>query len=162
MAATKALVVYYSRTGTTKQVAEAIADALQCDVEELIDAKNRKGAIGWLGAAKDARAKKLTAIKEVKNDPSSYDLVILGTPVWAWNMTPAIRAYITQQKDRLPQVAFFLTTGSTGIEGTFDHMEQLSGKRPLARLGLKTGEVRKGDYQDKVRAFVEELEASKE
>jgi flavodoxin len=34
------LVVFYSRTGTTKKVGEALADLLQCDSEELIDTRN--------------------------------------------------------------------------------------------------------------------------
>ena len=76
----KALVVFYSRTGATKQVAEALAESLNCDSEELIDTKKRGGPLGFLSAGKDAKAKKLTKLKDIKRDPALYDLVILGTP----------------------------------------------------------------------------------
>jgi len=42
----KPLVVFYSRTGTTKKVGEALVDLLQCDNEELIDTKKRTGPLG--------------------------------------------------------------------------------------------------------------------
>ncbi len=72
----KTLVVYYSRSGTTKKIADEICDKMNCDIEEIIDNKNRKGLFGWLIAAFDARSKKLTVIENIKNDPSKYDLVI--------------------------------------------------------------------------------------
>jgi flavodoxin len=42
----KTLVVYYSRTGTTRKVAEAIAGILRCDIEEVVDTKKRSGILG--------------------------------------------------------------------------------------------------------------------
>ena len=50
----KTLVAYYSRTGTTKKVGEAIAKALKADIDEIIDLKKRSGAIGWVVSGKDA------------------------------------------------------------------------------------------------------------
>ncbi|MHC5033890.1 MAG: flavodoxin family protein [Planctomycetota bacterium] len=155
----KALVVYYSRTGTTRKVAEAIAGLLQCDIEEVVDTKKRAGALGFIGGGKDAKLKKLTVIEDVRDDPGSYDLVIIGTPVWAWTMSPAIRTYITQQGEKLRRVAFFLTTGGSGIESTFDDLKALCDKEPVAVLGLKQKEVLKGDPTAAVKAFVSELRA---
>ena len=60
----KSLVIFYSRTGNTKKVAENIANDLNCDIEEIFDTKNRAGSIGWLSAGKDANTKKLTTLKE--------------------------------------------------------------------------------------------------
>ncbi len=61
----KSLVVFYSRTGTTKRVAESISNLLKCDVEEIVDRKNRKGPLGYLKSESDAMSKKLTVIKDV-------------------------------------------------------------------------------------------------
>ena len=62
----KPLVVFYSRTGTTKKVAETISSILKCDVEEVFDTKNRAGVLGWLRSGRDAGSKKLTAIDKAK------------------------------------------------------------------------------------------------
>ena len=70
----KALVVYYSRTGTTAKVGKAIAEALGADLEEITDKTSRKGITGWLKGGKDSLTKKTTPIGEIQNDPAAYDL----------------------------------------------------------------------------------------
>jgi len=157
MSEKKCLVVYYSRTGNTRKIGEAIASALSCDIEEVIDKKDRAGVTGFFVGAKDAQLKRSTEIEEPKKNPADYDVVIVGTPVWAWTMCPAIRAWSTRQRDRLPQVAFFLTTGGTGIERTFRHMAELCGKEPLATLALKEKVVKKGGWEEALKMFVGKL-----
>jgi len=44
----KYFVVFYPRTGTTRKVAEAIKDALKCDIEEIFDIKKRADLFGYL------------------------------------------------------------------------------------------------------------------
>jgi len=159
MEAKKVLIVYYSRTGTTRAAAEAMASELGADLEELIDTKSRGGPLGFAIAAKDAALKRPTAIEDVKRDPAAYDLVLIGTPVWAGTMCCAVRACLTQQKGRLPDVGFFLTTMSSGAGRTFRHMAELCGKEPVAALPLFAREVKSGRHLDKVKAFAEQLRA---
>ena len=156
----KILVVYYSRTNTARQVAEAVAGLLKADLEELADTKKRGGPLGFAIAAKDAALKRLTTIAAVKTDPAAYDLVLVGTPVWAGTMSCAVRAYLTQQKDRLPDVAFFLTTGGSGIDGTLKQMAELCGKEPAATLPLRAREVKNGTFLDKVKAFAAQFQTN--
>ncbi len=153
----RTLVVYYSRTGTTQKVAEQIADALGCEIEALVGAKSRTGGVGWMSAAKDAAMRRATEIKPVSHDPAEYELVVIGTPVWAFTMSCAVRTYLQQHRDRLPDVAFFLTTGGSGIKGTFEHMQELAGREPIATLGLRMKDVLKGRHTDELKAFVESL-----
>ena len=155
----KCLVVYYSRTGNTRRVAEQVAQGLGCETQELTDAKSRAGVLGFIKGGFDAARKKGTQIGEVTHDPGDYDLVVLGTPVWAGTMTPAVRTYLDEQKDRLPQVAFFLTTGGSGVERTFRHMQEKCGKAPRAILNLRDKEVRKGDPTEAINTFIEKLKA---
>ena len=130
----KTLVVFYSRTGNTRMVAGEIAKQLKADTDEITDKADRSGAKGWILAGRDASRKSLADI-ESKKDPAKYDLVIIGTPIWAFTVTPAIRTYFTKNKE-LSKVAFFLTSGGKGIEHTFKEMEKLS-KKPLATLAIK-------------------------
>ena len=50
----KSLVVYYTRTGNTKFVAETIAAELGSDIEEVVDIKKREGTLGYMSASRDA------------------------------------------------------------------------------------------------------------
>ncbi len=107
----KSLVVYYSRTGKTKFVAETIAAELGSDLEDIVDLKNREGKMGWMSATRDASGEKETQISPTKKAPKDYDLIIIGTPVWAFSTTPAIRTYLKNNDLSGKKVALFFTFG---------------------------------------------------
>ena len=153
----KILVVFYSRSGNTKKVAEAISDILKCDKEEIFDTKNRKGIPGFLSAGSDANLRRLTAIEEIKNNPSLYDLVIIGTPIWSSNISTPIRTYLFLFKEEFKKVAFFCTQLGSNAEKVFTDMKNLSQKAPLALLELTTREVARDQYIQKVKEFIENL-----
>jgi flavodoxin len=150
------LVIYYSRTGMTKKVGDLIVNELLCDHEEIFDAKSRKGPFGYMSAGKAASRKELTELKQVKKNPSKYDIVVIGTPVWSWNMSAPVRTYIEMYKNKFNEVAFFLTCGSNPGK-TFEDMETICGKQPKARLMLVKKDYKVGAVEGKVRKFVEEL-----
>jgi len=152
----KIIVVYYTRTGTTKKVAEAIAEYLKCEIEELVDTKNRKGIFGWLGAGRDAMRERLTAINDIKHNPAAYDMVIMGTPNWGSNLVPAIRTYLTQNKENLKNVAFFCTTDGSG-EKVLKNLEILAGRKPIFSLGVISKEVKKGEYVQKLKEVLDKI-----
>ncbi len=108
----KTLVVYYSRTGNTKFVAEEITAELGADIEEIIDLKNREGKLGWLSASRDATGNRQTKIAETKRDPKNYDLIVIGTPIWAWSPSSAIRSYVATHDLSGKKVALFFTVGN--------------------------------------------------
>ena len=110
----KALVVYYTRTGNTKFVAETIAAELGADIEEIMDLKKRQGTLGWLSAGRDAMGAKETGIAQTKRTPTDYDLIIIGQPVWAGNPTPAIRTYLNKNDLSGKKVALFLSDINLG------------------------------------------------
>lgn len=91
------LITYYSRTGTCKKLSEEIAKTLSvCDIDEIIDEKDYSGLIGWFKAG-FYEARKKEAVISYKKNASSYDNVLLITPVWAGGMTPAARQYIKKE-----------------------------------------------------------------
>jgi flavodoxin len=151
----KALVVFYSRKGATRNVAEAISKLLKCDIEEIFDTKKRTGVIGYLRSGFDGKFKKRTVIEEVKKNPASYDLVVMGTPIWSSAMSSSIRTYITQNKGTFKNVAFFCTAGSGSNGSSFAEMQSLCEKKPLSLFELSADEVSKGQYAEKVGQFVD-------
>lgn len=157
----RTLVVFYSRTGMTKKVGEAIAKQLSCEIEEIFDTKKRDGFLGYLVSGWDAAREKLTVLKEIKKDPKEYDLVIIGTPVWFFNIAPPIRTYIVHNQDRLKNVAFFVTCGGSGGKGVLEKMARLYGKKPNAILALREKEIKTGEFLPKVENFVAGLKRLK-
>jgi len=151
----KCLVAFYSRTGITKKVAEAISKILKCDSEEIFDTQNRAGGVGYFKSGRDSTMKKLTELKKIKNNPASYDTVIIGTPIWAWNVSTPIRTYLSQNKFK--KVAFFCTMGGSGGKKAFKEMEKLCKEKPIAVLELKTAEVADNKHLQKVREFAKKI-----
>ena len=153
----KILIVYYSRTQTTKKVAEILAEKLGADLEEIKDTVDRLGAKGYLISGRDATLRRLTTLLKSEKNPADYDLVIVGTPIWSWNMSVPVRTYITENKDKFPDVAFFCTMGGSGDERAFKEMSEIVGKEPAGTLALKTVEVVKNSAEEKIEEFVKAL-----
>ena len=150
----KTLVVFYSRSGTTKRVALDVAKALNADIDEVIDKKSRKGILGFLRAGYDATRGKTTEI-EFEKDPSDYDLVIIGTPVWNSRVTPAIRTYLLRNRERIKRAAFFSTCA--GRPGKcLEQMEELWGKKPILRKVLIRKRLDEGteELAEELKKFV--------
>ena len=155
----KTLIVYFTRTGTTEIAAKALQTKLQCDIEKIIDHKDWSGPIGWLAAGRQALKKNLTEIEEAKFEPAGYDLVIIGTPVWAGLCPPAIRTYISRHKEQFKKIAFFTTQGSAKRQKVFDDLKDQIGIAPLSELHLQTKEVRGDAYMEKLEEFVLKFKA---
>jgi len=153
----KTLVFFYSRTGTTRAAAQEIASACGCPAVEIVDRKDRSGPAGYLSAGKDAMRRRLTDIAPVPRDPSEAEVVVVGTPVWAFTVSPAVRTFLSQHAGRLPQVAFFCTQGGCGGKRALREMTALAGKQPVATLVLNEREMRSGAFRSRVRAFVSQF-----
>ncbi|HEY8332191.1 MAG TPA: flavodoxin [Tardiphaga sp.] len=157
MADRKTLVVYYSRSGTTRQIARALATALEADTEEIVATRDRAGMVGYLRSAIEARRRTPAAIAAVKKDPSAYDLVVVGTPVWAWSLSSPVRAWLAANKERLPAVAFFCTLGGAGSDNAFRQMQEIAGKPPRATLAVNAADVAADRYAAALASFVTTL-----
>jgi len=148
----KALVVYYSRTGNTKHVAETMAKNLNCDIEEIVDNKKRSGVVG--SASAYLRPKAPTSIKELKHNPKDYDMVIIGTPIWWYTSTPAVNAFLNKYKQHIKKAAFFYTCGADTKINAFPDMENLLGKQPVATFSIEAGAINNGAFRKKLETFV--------
>jgi flavodoxin len=158
----KVLVAFYSRTGTTKGVAEELAKSLGCESEEIIDTKSRSGFFGILSAGWSAMFRRLTVIEEVKKNPEKYELVVVGTPIWAGRAASAARTYLSQYRDRFKRVAFFCTCGDPNQKGAFEDMAELCGKEPEAVLAVTAKQAGKEEANSEIRDFSRQLSAEKQ
>lgn len=156
----KTLIVYFSRTGYTRKIAEEIARGTGAEVEAIRDVRSRSGIFGYLRSAREAYKKRVVEIRAPTNDPADYDLVILGTPVWASNVSSPMRAYLSHREGALKRAALFCTEGGRGAEKVLRDLSELCGQQPVASLILKDREIKTGTDAAKVAEFVEAIRAS--
>ncbi len=137
----RVLVVYYSRTGTTKRVAGAIAAAVGGDLEEISDRTKRTGLLGYLRSGYEAARRRQIPIGPAIHDPSTYDLVIVGTPIWDMSVSSPVRSYLHRHRAAFRKVAFFCTCGGRGGARAFAEMSKVCAAEPIATLVLREREV---------------------
>ena len=150
----KSLVAYYSRTNTTKKLAESIANSGNADIEEVKPKVNYQGKIGFARGGKDALQAKIVDLEDLKYDPADYDVVYLGAPVWAGKAANPLISYIKQNEGKFSNVKFFITAGGEGFDGALKQLEEATAK-PQKTLSLTTKEVKKDLFEDKLNSFVE-------
>ena len=90
----KTLILYYSYSGKTKAVAEELAKNEPADIEEIRDVK-RPGKLKAYTAGIVASIRgKAWKIQPLGLNMADYDRLILLSPVWASNPTPAVNALL--------------------------------------------------------------------
>jgi flavodoxin len=105
----KNLVVYYSYEGSTRLIAQTIAKTLDADVLECKPAKDiqSKGFMKYVWGGRQVIFKKRPQLEPFAKNPQDYDVIFIGTPVWAFDYTPAIRSFLSQAHISKKKIALF-------------------------------------------------------
>ena len=112
----KICIIYHSETGNTRHVARHIASAFDAHLIEVCDTASYSRLTRFLVRCKMARGEEKTTIEPTSPDVSEYDLVVFGSPVWAFKPTPPIHAAIDGLEGCMgkPAVAFSTHGGRPG------------------------------------------------
>ena len=113
----KTLVIYFSHTGTTKEVAAYLHGLIGGDLVELIPVESYpEGYSAALDPAKEEQRKNARpAIKDPLDSIAEYDVICLGYPIW-WGTVPMIVNTFLESYDFADKtVVPFATSGGTGI-----------------------------------------------
>jgi hypothetical protein len=86
-------IVYFTRTGSCKRIADKISKRLNCDTVEITDDKNWKGFIGFFKAGYYTITNKNVNI-ELNGTIEEKDSIIVVTPLWAGSIPPATRLFL--------------------------------------------------------------------
>lgn len=109
----KILIVYYSLTGNTKYIAEIIQEVTNADILPIKPIKelNPKGAMKFIWGGAQATMKKKPKLEPFEIDPDDYNILFLGTPVWAWTFSPPIRSFLSKFDLSETNVAIWICHG---------------------------------------------------
>ena len=109
----KTAVIYYSYEGSCALVSKIIKDAINADIFEIktVDEKVRTGFSKYAWGGSQVVMHKKPALKPLSVDINAYDLIILGTPVWAASPAPAMISFISGGKITGKKLALFCCHG---------------------------------------------------
>jgi flavodoxin len=154
---TRHLVAYYSWTGNTKRVAKAVADRLGAEIEEIVELRPYQGPFGRFLNAVNSIIRRKPPIAQVRHEIGRYDVVVLGSPVWAADMAAPMRSFLVREKGKITRAAFFCTQGGLGGKTALENMARLSGAEPLSILLLDDEQLRGSGWKASVDSFVQSI-----
>ena len=106
----KPIIIFYSLEGFTKRIAEYIAKETNGDLLELQPEKTiSKGFMKYFRGGKQVVMKETPILKPYRIDLKKYETIYLGTPVWAFTYTPAIRSFLKQTPLHNKKIILFCT-----------------------------------------------------
>ena len=156
----KVLVAYFSATGTTKGVAEHIANGLNADIYEIVPEEP------YTDADLDYNDNNSRTTIEM-NDPDArpvisgsvenmeqYDTVFIGYPIW-WGEAPRIASTFMESYDFSGKtIVPFCTSGGSGIGSSASNLERLTS----GATWLDGRRLNGSDSQDTVMEWVNSLD----
>ena len=111
----KSAIIYYSFSGNTHAVARTLEQFLQTrgsvDVVELQPLDESKS---FFGQARRAFFRKEAQLPPMNFDYGAYDMVCVGTPVWAFGPAPAMTTFLKQCSGLQGKEATVFTTYGSG------------------------------------------------
>jgi len=153
----KTVIVYFSRAGHTRKVANALAEHLNADTAEITEQKKRNGMLGFIRSGRESMANKIPEIDPITANISDYDRVVIAAPIWAGNLSTPARAFLIKHKDLIKEAAFCITMNGKEPEKALATMKELSGKTPIATVALRAENIDDNSYLPELEAFVAKL-----
>ena len=155
-------VVYYSYSNNTRRIASIVADKLNADLLELIPAVPYTYNYDELVKDEEEKMdmKELIELEPFDLDLDFYDRIILGTPVWWYGISPAMRTFLTDNKEQLKDKKFyaFITNGGW-IGHSVEDLKELVDLEGYVDLQFTNKQLRL-NYDKDLDKFIEDLSKS--
>lgn len=106
----RACVIFYSFSGITRRVAEGIRNSSGCDFIEVRARTPYTALTAYTKGILHSRKETCDPIEPAEIDVSDYDLLIIGTPVWASKPAPPANTLVRALKGCEGKMAVVFTT----------------------------------------------------
>lgn len=139
------IVAYFSASGVTKKVAQKISESIGSDIFEITPQElYTKEDLDWTNKQSRSSVEMQNksfrpAIKETIY-LDSYDVIILGFPVWWYTAPTIINTFIEENFVENKDIYVFVTSGGSGVTDSFNNLkEQYPNNRWIDAKRLNTG-----------------------
>ncbi len=136
----KKLVIFYSFEGNTRFIAEGIKDITGADLLELKPKKdmNAKGFMKYVWGGTQVMMGKKPELVNFDKNLNDYDMLFIGTPIWASKYAPAINSFLDKIPVKGKKVALYCCHAGGGNGKAFDMFnEQLKGNEILGSMEFR-------------------------
>ena len=120
---------------------------MHCESERIVEKKKRlsKGFLRFLNGS-SALQKKSSDVAAVRNEPGQFERIIIVTPFWASNPTPAVRGFLEKYGEDLKGKKLGLIVTNLGTDPTdaFNKYQELF-PEPLVKKSFTKA---RGEWQD--------------
>ncbi len=154
-------VVFYSLTGTTKNVCEKVAQRLDADLVELTCATPypTSGFSCYFKGGKDALLGRKPALNPYEFEDGAYDLVVVAVPIWAGKPAAPLATFLSEHSLAGARKAGIVVSGGTD-ERYPKTLRRLTNEDALPVLQLyKKDFAEDGDADEKIAAFCKQISA---
>lgn len=159
----KAVIVYYSLEGNTQFVGDSIAKEIPAKIISLEPVKEYpKGKVSkFFWGGKSVVFGETPPLVPYEFDRKEYDIVIIGTPVWAGCFAPPIKTFLKENDLSGKKIALFACSSGGDAEKCFAKFKkELAGSNIIATLSLVDPKARpKSDNTLKIKDFCNQLQA---
>ena len=128
---TQTLIVYFSATGRTASIADALSSTMEADVFEInpVVAYTNED-LNWNNdqSRSSLEMNDPSSRPEIRNhveDMSKYDTVFIGFPIWWYREPSIIDTFIDSYDFTNKKVLLFCTSGGSGIEGAVSNVKKM-------------------------------------
>lgn len=137
------LVVCYSQTETTKQLAQIIAGTVGADIDSIVPVNPYVGTKEQImnRNMQEIESKTLPEIV-YSRDPSIYDTIFIGTPMWDYSFARPLATWFDKNSLRGKVVIPFFTYEKGGKWTCSDNIKQALSKRAVFKDGFGIMEKR--------------------
>lgn len=110
-------IVYYSRTGNTRQVAKILEEKFKGKNAEvdLIEIEHVKRP-GFLAAGRASMRRQELPIKNTDFDVGKYNVIVAGSPTWAGRPSPFITIFMNKAENVKGKKVAVFGTGTSSID----------------------------------------------
>ncbi len=114
------MVIYYSRSGNTKQIADYIGEKTGADVIRLETVKTYPSDYNEMldYAQEEQRNGEKPELKNKNINIEDYDTIFLGYPIWWGEIATPVYTFLDEYNLSGKKIAPFVTSGSSGLSGT--------------------------------------------
>ena len=156
----KTAIIFYSYEGSSLVTADLIKEAINADSFRIrtVDKKKRKGFFKYLWGGRQVVFNIKPALKPLPVDINAYDLIILGTPLWAGSPAPALVSFLHNTKITGKKIALFCSyAGSSGE--VFAKLKALLGGNTFAgEIGFKNpAQMESAELKQKISSWIKTL-----